>query len=63
MESASSGRPGGPRKYSDLAIVTSLTLRAVFHLPLRQTEGFVASVIGLMGLGLKTPRPYNDVAT
>jgi len=35
--------------------VTSLTLRAVFHLPLRQTEGFVASLIGLMGLGLKTP--------
>jgi len=50
-----SGRPGGPRKYSDLAIVISLTLRAVFHLPLRQTEGFVASLIGLMGLGLKTP--------
>ena len=50
-----SGRPGGPRKYSDLAIVTSLSLRAVFHLPLRQTEGFVASLIGLMGLGLKTP--------
>ena len=50
-----SGRPGGPRKYSDLAIATSLTLRTVFHLPLRQTEGFVASLIGLMGLGLKTP--------
>ena len=29
-----SGRPGGPRKYSDLAIVTTLTLRTVFHLPL-----------------------------
>ena len=24
-------------------------------MPLRQTEGFVASLIGLMGLGLKTP--------
>ena len=50
-----SGRPGGQRKYSDLAIVTTLTLRTVFHLALRQTEGFVASLIGLMGLALKTP--------
>ena len=37
------GRPGGQRRYSDLAIVTALTLRVVFHFPLRQTEGFVAS--------------------
>ena len=50
-----SGDPGGQRRYSDLAIVTALTLRTVFHLPLRQTEGFVASLIGLMGLALQTP--------
>ena len=50
-----SGRPGGQRRYSDLAIVTLLTLRTVFHLPLRQVEGFVASLIGAMGLSLKTP--------
>ena len=50
-----SGRPGGQRRYSDLAIVTALTLRMLFHLPLRQTEGFVASVIKLMGLDLATP--------
>ena len=50
-----SGRPGGQRRYSDLAIVTALTLRTVFGLPLRQTEGFVASLIGLMGLALQTP--------
>jgi len=49
------GRPGGQQKYSDLAIITALTLRMVFHLPLRQTEGFVASLISLMGLDLKTP--------
>jgi hypothetical protein len=30
-------------------------LRTVFHLPLRQTEGFLASLIGLMDLDLKTP--------
>jgi len=50
-----SGHPGGQPKYSDLAIVTSLTLRLVFHLALRQTEGFVASLIRLMGLDLMTP--------
>ena len=31
--------PGGQARYSDLAIETSLILRAVFHQPLRQTEG------------------------
>ena len=30
--------PGGQPHYSDLAITTALTLRAVFHLPLRQTQ-------------------------
>ena len=50
-----SGHPGGQRRYSNLAIVTALTLRTVFHLPLRQTEGFLASRIGLMDLDLKTP--------
>ncbi|MFT7622190.1 MAG: hypothetical protein ACI9WU_001358, partial [Myxococcota bacterium] len=49
------GRPGGQRRYSDLAIVTALTLRTVFHLPLRQTEGFVGTLIRLMGLDLDTP--------
>ncbi len=50
-----SGRAGGQRRYSDLAILTALTLRSVFHLPLRQTEGFVASLIRVMGLDLETP--------
>ena len=30
--------------YSDVAIETALTLRLVYHLPLRQTEGFVEEV-------------------
>ncbi len=51
----SSGRPGGQRRYSGLAVLTALTLRAVFHLALRQTEGFVRSLIRLMGLDLRTP--------
>ena len=29
------GRRGGQPRYSDLAILTALTLRRVFHLPLR----------------------------
>ncbi|MCP4868719.1 MAG: IS5/IS1182 family transposase, partial [Proteobacteria bacterium] len=29
---------------------TALTLRSLFHLGLRQTEGFVGSLIRLMGL-------------
>ena len=33
-----SGRPGGQRRYSDLAIVTPLTLRAVYYLALRLTH-------------------------
>jgi hypothetical protein len=41
--------------YSDLAITTALTLRAVFHLPLRQTEGLIGSVLQLLGLDLPVP--------
>jgi hypothetical protein len=36
-----SGRPGGQRTYSDFAIEAAVTIRMVFHLPLRQTEGFL----------------------
>ena len=48
-------RPGGKQLYTDLAILTALTLRTVFHLALRQTEGFVSSLIRLMDLDLDTP--------
>ncbi len=44
--------PGGQPCYSPLAILTALTLRAVFRLALRQTEGLIGSVIGLFGLTL-----------
>ena len=47
--------PGGQAHYSDLAITTALTLRAVFHLPLRQTEGLIGSVLQLLGLDLPVP--------
>jgi hypothetical protein len=38
-----------------LAITTALTLRAVFRLALRQTEGLVASMLRLLGLDLAAP--------
>ena len=60
------GRGGRP-EYSDLAILTGLTLKAVFRLAYRQTEGLIGSVIGLLGLDhstlcrraetLEVPRP------
>jgi hypothetical protein len=46
---------GGQPCYSDLAITTALTLRAVFRLPLRQTEGLIGSVLQLLGLDLPVP--------
>ena len=43
------------QKYSDLAIETILTLRLLFHLPLRQTEGFVMSLFEMMKVSLPIP--------
>jgi hypothetical protein len=42
-------------KYSDLAIEIMLSIRLLFHLPLRQTEGFVTSIFQLMKLALPIP--------
>src|SRR5215207_2406269 len=46
---------GGQPHYSALAILTALTLRAVFRLAFRQTEGLIGSLIGLLGLTLRVP--------
>src|SRR3954462_13664745 len=46
---------GGQPWYSELAILTALTLRAVFRLALRQTEGLIGSIIHLLGLDLPVP--------
>jgi hypothetical protein len=46
---------GGQPHYSALAIRTALTLRAVFRLALRQTEGLIGSILGLLGLDLAVP--------
>ena len=47
--------PGGQPHYSALAITTALTMRLVFGLALRQTEGLISSVIELLGLDLAVP--------
>src|ERR1051325_7037438 len=47
--------PGGQPHYSSLAIATALTLKAVFRLALRQTEGLIGSLIRLLGLDLPVP--------
>src|SRR6202049_970221 len=46
---------GGQSWYSPLAILTALTLRAVFRLALRQTEGLIGSIISLLSLTLAVP--------
>jgi Transposase DDE domain len=51
---ARTGRGGQPT-YSNLAIATALTRRAVFRLALRQTEGLIGSILALLGLDLAVP--------
>jgi hypothetical protein len=47
--------PGGQARYSDLAILTAQTLRSVYPLGLRQTEGLVDSMVQLLGLCIAVP--------
>ena len=54
-ETERSGKRGAPRRYSDLAVQCGLVIREVFHLPLRATEGFMRSVIDLLGVALTIP--------
>jgi hypothetical protein len=48
-------RRGAQFEYSDTAIECLLTLRAVYHLPLRATEGYARSLFELMGVDLPVP--------
>jgi Transposase DDE domain len=50
-------RPGRGRQrtYSDLAVLCALTLREVYGLPLRATQGLVSSVLRLLGSDLPAP--------
>jgi hypothetical protein len=55
-DTAAPVRRGRRRFYSDLAITCALTLREVYHLPLRSTQGLVSSVLRL--LGADSPAPH-----
>jgi len=49
------GKRGRPKRYSDIAIQCALTIRQVFHLPLRATEGLMHSLIQWAQLGINSP--------
>ncbi|AFO90237.1 transposase [Phaeobacter inhibens DSM 17395] len=44
------GKRGRQQQFSDAAIQTCLTLKVLFCMPLRQTTGFVQSLLRLVGL-------------
>jgi hypothetical protein len=46
---------GTPGQYSDMAIQTCLTIKALFQLPYRATEGLVRSLMRLSHLDLPVP--------
>ncbi|MEW9922511.1 IS5 family transposase [Marimonas sp. MJW-29] len=50
-----SGRRGRQQSFSDAAIQACLTLKVLFGMPLRQTTGFVKSLLRLIGLDWSVP--------
>ena len=52
------GERGGQPIYSAIAIETALTLRLVFHQPLRQTEGLLRSIAALLDIDIAS-RPHD----
>jgi hypothetical protein len=48
-------RRGRRRTYTDVAILCSLTLREVYHLPLRATQGLLLSLMRLLKVDLPVP--------
>ena len=56
FDTAGSGALGGrSRIYADTAIECALVVRSVFHLSLRATQGFLESLVELMGVELPIP--------
>ena len=53
---------GGQRTYSDLAIEICLTLSAVYKQPLRQTQGLMRSIAGLLGVRDRSTRFLHALA-
>ena len=55
------GKRGRDYEYRDEAILTVCLLQEVFHLALRQTEGFAASIFALLGQDLPVPN-YSTIS-
>lgn len=51
----SEGKQGAQKVYTDEAIEITLTIGALFNLPLRQTQGCVESIFQMMGLPYDVP--------
>lgn len=51
----SSGKRGRQPQYSDAAIQTCRTMKVLFNMALRQTTGFVESLLSLVGLDWAAP--------
>ncbi len=49
------GKPGRQPVYSDAAVQTCLTMKVLFGMALRQTTGFVESLLCLIGLDWDVP--------
>jgi hypothetical protein len=54
-DAAPSGRRGRQQTYSDAAIQTCLSMKVLFGMALRQTTGFVESLLQLVGLDWTVP--------
>ncbi|MEO1909072.1 MAG: IS5 family transposase [Paracoccus sp. (in: a-proteobacteria)] len=54
-EAAPTGRRGRQQSYSDAAIQTCLSMKVLFGMALRQTTGFVESLLQLVGLDWTVP--------
>lgn len=54
-EGTPTGKRGRRQRYSDAAIQSCLTLKVVFGMALRQTTGFVESLLRLIGLDWSVP--------
>lgn len=54
-DGSKSGKRGRAKTYSDLAILTCLSVRKVYHLALRQCEGFVSGFFEQLGIKQDVP--------
>lgn len=50
-----SGRRGRPRTYADACVLCMLTVKAVYQLPQRATQGLVGSLLQLLKLDVPVP--------